>query len=173
MEHKSQPPEEGLVNVVNEVSSEYDDPWEPLNVIEQYSYIDISIAVGRCAVWKEKREGEVENISKDRSIGWQEVKFPSLFPSLPFSVFLPPSLPLFLPPHLMGVLDPKSPSASSNTKMASELRDSSKMASIFFVLSPTHLLSNSPQFTTYTMYVLGKRVLRVLLRYTFRGLPTS
>lgn len=47
MQHKSQPPEEGLVNVVNEVGGEYDDPWEPLNVVEQYSYIDISIAVSR------------------------------------------------------------------------------------------------------------------------------
>lgn len=54
MQHKSQPPEESLVDIVNEVSSEYDDSREPLYVIEQYSYIDISIAVSRCAVQKER-----------------------------------------------------------------------------------------------------------------------
>ena len=57
--------------------------------------------------------------------------------------------------HLMDVLAPNSPSASSKTKMASWCLASWKMASMFFVLSPTHLLSSSPQLTT------------------FRGFPTS
>ena len=50
--------------------------------------------------------------------------------------------------YVIVVRDPNNPSASSNTRMASEWRASSNMASMFFVLSPTHLLSSSPQFTT-------------------------
>ncbi len=57
--------------------------------------------------------------------------------------------------HLLPVLSPKRPSASSKTKMASWCLASWKMASMFLVLSPTHLLSSSPQLTT------------------LRGLPTS
>lgn len=51
--------------------------------------------------------------------------------------------------HAVVVLCPNSPSASSNTRMASCCLASWKMASMFLVLSPTHLLSSSPQFTTY------------------------
>ena len=50
--------------------------------------------------------------------------------------------------HVVVVLCPNSPSASSNTRMASCCLASWKMASMFLVLSPTHLLSSSPQFTT-------------------------
>ena len=50
--------------------------------------------------------------------------------------------------HELDVLCPNSPSASSNTKMASCCLASWKMESMFLVLSPTHLLSSSPQFTT-------------------------
>jgi len=57
--------------------------------------------------------------------------------------------PPTIPTYVITVLDPNNPSASSNTRMASKWRASSNMASMFFVLSPTHLLSSSPQFTTW------------------------
>ncbi len=51
--------------------------------------------------------------------------------------------------YIIVVLDPNRPSASSKTRIASECLASSKMASMFFALSPTHLLSSSPQLTTF------------------------
>ena len=49
MQHKSQSPEEGLVDVVNEVCGEYNDPWKSLYVVEEDSHVDISIAISGCA----------------------------------------------------------------------------------------------------------------------------
>ena len=45
MQYKAEPPEEGLVNVVNEVSGEDDDAREALDVVEEHSHVHISIAV--------------------------------------------------------------------------------------------------------------------------------
>ena len=45
LKHKSEPPKECLVNVLNEVGGENDDPWEPLNLVEQYPHVHISIPV--------------------------------------------------------------------------------------------------------------------------------
>ena len=45
MQYKSQPPEEGLVDVVNEIGSQNDDARKPLYVVKKYTYIDIGIPV--------------------------------------------------------------------------------------------------------------------------------
>ena len=54
----------------------------------------------------------------------------------------------------MSVLCPNNPSHSSKTSIASVERASSNIASIFLVLSPTHLLRSSLQLTTYKGTVL-------------------
>ena len=57
VQHKAQSPEEGFVDVVDEVSGEDDDAGEPLNVVQQYSHINIRIAVCRGAVCAREEEG--------------------------------------------------------------------------------------------------------------------
>ena len=44
-QHEPEPPEEGLVDVVNEVRSEDDDAGEPLNVVEEHTHVHIGVAV--------------------------------------------------------------------------------------------------------------------------------
>ena len=57
VQHKAQSPEEGFVDVVDEVSGEDDDAGEPLNVVQQHSHINIRIAVCRGAVCAREEEG--------------------------------------------------------------------------------------------------------------------
>ena len=45
MQYKAEPPEECLVNVVNEVSGEDDDAREALDVVEEHSHIHIGVAI--------------------------------------------------------------------------------------------------------------------------------
>ena len=45
MQHITQPPEEGLVNVFNEISGEDNDPRVPLHVVQEYTHIHIGIAI--------------------------------------------------------------------------------------------------------------------------------
>jgi len=47
VQYKAEPPEEGFVNVVNEVSGEDDDAREALDVVEEHSHIHIGVAVRR------------------------------------------------------------------------------------------------------------------------------
>ena len=49
MQHEAQSPEEGLVDILNEVCGEDDDAWKPLYVVEENSHINISIAISGCA----------------------------------------------------------------------------------------------------------------------------
>ena len=49
MQHEAQSPEEGLVDILNEVCGENDDAWKPLYVVEENSHINISIAISGCA----------------------------------------------------------------------------------------------------------------------------
>ena len=58
VQHKAQSPEEGFVNVVDEVGGEDDDAGESLNVVQQHSHIHIRIAVCRGAVYGREEEGE-------------------------------------------------------------------------------------------------------------------
>ena len=44
-QHKLEPPEESLVQVINEVGGKNDDTREPLNVVEKNTHINIGIAV--------------------------------------------------------------------------------------------------------------------------------
>ena len=46
LQYEAQPPEEGLVDVVDEVGGEDDDAREPLDVVEQYSHVHVGVAVG-------------------------------------------------------------------------------------------------------------------------------
>ena len=53
LDHKPQPPEEGLVDVLEEVGGEDDDAREPLNVVEQDTHVHIGISVCGGAVCEE------------------------------------------------------------------------------------------------------------------------
>ena len=50
MQHKAQPSEEGLVQVLDEVGRENDDARETLNVVEQHSHVHVGIAISGRAV---------------------------------------------------------------------------------------------------------------------------
>ncbi len=45
LEDEAEPPEEGLVDVVNEVGGEDDDPGETLNVVEEDTHVHVGIAI--------------------------------------------------------------------------------------------------------------------------------
>ena len=60
LQYKAQSPEEGLVDVVDEVCGEDDDAREPLNVVEQHTNIHIGIAVCGGAGKGAEREGGKE-----------------------------------------------------------------------------------------------------------------
>ena len=49
MKDKPEPSEESFVYVFIEVCGQYDDSWEPLYVIEQYTNINIGITISRSA----------------------------------------------------------------------------------------------------------------------------
>ena len=49
MKDKPEPSEESFVYVFIEICGQYDDSWEPLYVIEQYTNINIGITISRSA----------------------------------------------------------------------------------------------------------------------------
>ena len=69
MQYKAQSPEEGLVDVVDEVGSEDDDAWEPLNVVQQHTHIHIGIAVRGGAGGEGERRGKGEREEGQRKGG--------------------------------------------------------------------------------------------------------
>ena len=49
MKDEPKPPEESFIYVLKEVGGQYNDSWEPFNVIEQYTNINIGITISRSA----------------------------------------------------------------------------------------------------------------------------
>ena len=49
MKDEPKPSKESLVYVLKEVSRQYDDSWESLDVIEQYTNVNIGITIRRGA----------------------------------------------------------------------------------------------------------------------------
>ena len=106
VQHEAQSPEEGLVNILNEVCGEDDDAWEPLYVVEENSHINISIAISGCA------GGGVTHTKNIITL----VNALDLFFSLPFLFHYPPFLTASLLPSSLSLSLPPSPHGSSGPK---------------------------------------------------------
>ncbi len=63
LQDESQPPEEGLVNVLNEVGGENDDAGEALDVVEKDTHVHVGITISGGPAeegYRRVREGEEE-----------------------------------------------------------------------------------------------------------------
>ena len=93
VQHEAQSPEEGLVDILNEVCGEDDDAWKSLYVVEENSHINISIAISGCAGDGVTHTKTIITLVNSLDL----FLFSSLFPlpsHLPSSLLpLPPSLP--------------------------------------------------------------------------------